>query len=73
MTHANLSVYNALFFSLTLVYAIKCYQCSSNEQIDCSEKFDEDNTKLAATSCDSVFEARYCVKTTGIYEGKYNS
>lgn len=52
------------------VEAFNCYQCESNKNIECSEIFDEANTKLRPEPCDHVFEARYCVKTTGMYEGQ---
>ncbi|KAI1291808.1 hypothetical protein HDE_07002 [Halotydeus destructor] len=50
--------------------AFSCYNCSSNADIECSEKFDKDNTKLTSSSCDDLFEARFCIKTTGIFEGE---
>jgi len=51
------------------VDGINCYQCDSNKDLECSEKFDEDNTRLKSTPCDHVHEAKYCIKATGIYGG----
>lgn len=57
------------FVILITVSAINCYQCQSNDDLECSEKFDEDFTKLRPESCDHVFEARYCIKSSGMFEG----
>uniref|UniRef100_A0A4Q8K274 U20-Liphistoxin-Lsp1a_1 n=1 Tax=Liphistius sp. SGP-2016 TaxID=1905180 RepID=A0A4Q8K274_9ARAC len=50
--------------------AIQCYQCKSNENLDCSEIFDQLDSNTYPKSCDNIFEARYCVKATGMYEGE---
>ena len=50
--------------------AIKCFQCDSNIDLECSEYFDPDMTSLQSKSCDNVFEARFCIKTTGMFGGK---
>jgi hypothetical protein len=47
---------------------IDCYQCSSSKSISCTDNMIHDGT-LSATSCDHVFEARYCIKTVGVYGG----
>ncbi|XP_027200108.2 UPAR/Ly6 domain-containing protein bou-like [Dermatophagoides pteronyssinus] len=49
--------------------AIKCFQCDSNIDLECSEYFDSDMTSLQSKSCDNVFEARFCIKTTGMFGG----
>ena len=62
--------YLIVIFSLYLSHSsgLKCYQCKGNEDIECSEKFDSANTKLHPTKCE-IYNARYCIKTTGIYGG----
>lgn len=63
---------NANHFSVTIslkVLSINCYQCNSSSSTDCNELFNAEDTNLKAQSCDNVYEARYCVKTTGIYGG----
>ena len=49
--------------------SLDCYVCSSHNNTDCSEVFDKENTKLQPTTCD-IYDAKYCIKTTGLYEGK---
>jgi len=67
---------SSVIFSLAILFcfmstgkSIECYNCSSNSHIDCSEKFDADNSKLKPVRC-NVFEAMYCIKTTGIWDGE---
>ncbi|RWS08844.1 uncharacterized protein B4U79_00290 [Dinothrombium tinctorium] len=36
--------------------------------IECSEQFDKQNSGLKPKTCD-VYDAQYCIKTTGIFEG----
>lgn len=54
---------------IILVISINCYQCNSSSSTDCNELFNDEDTNLKAQSCDNVYEARYCIKTTGIYGG----
>ncbi|RWS28239.1 uncharacterized protein B4U80_01229, partial [Leptotrombidium deliense] len=49
--------------------SIKCYNCSSNKDIECSEQFDSENNSLKPVNCD-IYEGEYCIKTTGIFEGE---
>ncbi|XP_015910288.1 UPAR/Ly6 domain-containing protein bou [Parasteatoda tepidariorum] len=49
--------------------AISCFRCNSTQTLDCLEKFLNPNP-LRPESCSDVFEARYCIKTTGIYNGE---
>ncbi|XP_075238318.1 glycosylphosphatidylinositol anchored membrane protein boudin isoform X2 [Lycorma delicatula] len=53
------------------VGSINCYECSTPLNIDCGDILihDQDGKSLTPTSCDHLFEARYCIKTTGIYKG----
>lgn len=51
-----------------------CYQCSSSEDAFCPEQFyagyhQGREAAFEPESCSHVFEARYCVKTTGMFEG----
>ncbi|XP_047473140.1 U-scoloptoxin(05)-Sm1a-like isoform X1 [Penaeus chinensis] len=54
---------------------LDCYQCSSSEDAFCPEQFHAGyhqgrEASFEAESCSHVFEARYCVKTTGMFEGE---
>jgi len=51
--------------------ALKCYQCSSEDDPECMENFDTGNEErfLTSTECE-VNAARYCIKTTGIFGGR---
>ncbi|KAG8194838.1 hypothetical protein JTE90_017274 [Oedothorax gibbosus] len=57
-----------LFSVFTTSFALECFRCTSNDTLDCLEKFMHPNP-LRAESCSDVYGARYCIKTTGIYEG----
>lgn len=52
----------------TSASAIECYRCNSTTHRECLEKFIHPST-LKPDSCSDVFEARYCIKTTGYYQG----
>lgn len=54
---------------LVSVEAIYCHQCDSNQHLHCSEQWDHISSPEPA-SCDHLFEASYCVKATGMYEGR---
>ncbi|UYV77986.1 hypothetical protein LAZ67_15003103 [Cordylochernes scorpioides] len=50
--------------------AIRCYRCASVTDPHCTERFDPLSVRhLQPEDCNDVFEARYCVKTTGIFQG----
>ncbi|XP_035221397.1 U-scoloptoxin(05)-Er1a-like [Stegodyphus dumicola] len=51
------------------VSGIECFQCNSTYTLDCLEKFIQPNF-LKSQPCSDVFEARYCIKTTGIYQSE---
>ena len=52
---------------------LECYECDSSNGGDahCPERLRARHhpPALTPTSCDRVFEARYCVKTIGMFEG----
>ncbi|KAG0723606.1 hypothetical protein GWK47_042385 [Chionoecetes opilio] len=51
---------------------LKCYQCDGSSDAYCPERMKGRHHPVGALSpdsCDWVFEARYCVKTTGLFEG----
>lgn len=53
------------------VTAIECYQCSSRDHdnpFQCNE-YMTDDIDIEPKSCDDVFEAAYCIKQTGRFEG----
>jgi len=49
--------------------ALKCYQCHSMDEYTCGEFFRTDETAVELTEC-RLSNAKYCIKTTGIYDGK---
>ncbi|XP_013772375.1 uncharacterized protein LOC106457465 [Limulus polyphemus] len=64
-----------LFYCLGLLYvntvwAIQCYRCESNIDMHCAEEFTKYYSLLEPESCDDIFEATFCIKTTGMYEGE---
>lgn len=53
------------------VHSIRCYQCSSTNSthpFQCNELFTSD-IDIEPQSCDDIFEARYCIKHVGRFEG----
>lgn len=48
--------------------AISCYRCSTANTIDCTDVMIQMNA-IHGKDCSDVFEAQYCVKSTGL-EGK---
>lgn len=57
--------------SFTTALAIDCYQCSgtdSNNPFQCNEKLSND-IDMQPEPCDRVYDAKYCIKHTGRYEG----
>ncbi|XP_017779010.1 PREDICTED: uncharacterized protein LOC108564463 [Nicrophorus vespilloides] len=48
--------------------AIKCFQCSAGQSINCSDGMIQLGG-LVPEGCDQVFEAQYCVKSTGLAGG----
>uniref|UniRef100_V5GNT0 Putative conserved secreted protein n=1 Tax=Ixodes ricinus TaxID=34613 RepID=V5GNT0_IXORI len=66
-TFATLSV--ILGCLLTSAEAIQCHQCDSNNHLHCSEQWDYLSSH-EPQSCDYLYEAAYCIKATGMYEGR---
>ncbi|XP_045605834.1 UPAR/Ly6 domain-containing protein bou isoform X1 [Procambarus clarkii] len=64
----------SLLFLVKNASGISCYQCDSTRDLHCPEYFQagyhQAPTALTSTTCDQVFEARYCIKTTGLFEGE---
>ena len=54
------------------VEAIWCYQCNSANNFTCTEKWDPNlPTSLQYyINCKEVFDSNYCIKMTGIFDGK---
>lgn len=48
-----------------IVTAIKCYQCSAAEAIDCSDGMIHMGG-IQPQSCEHVFEAEYCIKSVSL-------
>ncbi|VVC44701.1 Hypothetical protein CINCED_3A024806 [Cinara cedri] len=54
------------------VVSISCYQCNSTDienQFLCSEFMDTQDFGLSARPCTDVYNAAYCIKLVGRYEG----
>ncbi|CAG9815781.1 unnamed protein product [Phaedon cochleariae] len=51
--------------------ALKCYQCSASASIDCSDGMIQmgGGGGMVPQSCDHVFGAQYCIKTTSYNNG----
>jgi len=55
---------------ISVVDAISCYNCSSVNHDHCpAEMSSQDEDVVPLVSCDSVYEAQYCVKTNGVTGG----
>ena len=53
--------------------ALSCFECDSSSNFTCTERWDPNEPTVRRYlnwDCHQVFEARYCVKMTGIYDGK---
>lgn len=49
------------------VLTIKCYQCRASETINCADlMINQPDAALQPESCDHVFEADYCIKSTSL-------
>ena len=63
-----------IFFSFVvrLSDCIGCYNCDSSSHFTCSEFWDptDDVNAQFETDCRNVSDAKYCVKMTGVYDGK---
>jgi len=62
------------FLSLILPHtaAIECFECDSSKNFSCTEFWDPSLVVIQdfTSNCSHVFEAEYCVKMTGVFEGK---
>merc|ERR1711963_1014078 len=72
MDKTSLLLTVAISSYLPSVSAISCYECDSSKNFSCTEYWDPSLTVVQdfITDCSHVFEAQYCVKMTGIFEGK---
>ena len=75
--HAMLLAFGWFYCSLTwnnnFVSALSCYECDSSSNFTCSERWDADEPtvhRYLNLDCPHVHQAKYCVKMTGIYDGK---
>merc|ERR1711976_605284 len=52
--------------------AIHCFECDSSKDFSCTEFWDPANPVNIQylNNCSHVFEARYCIKQAGIFDGK---
>lgn len=59
-------------FFLPSTQAIQCFECDSSKNFSCTEYWDPSLSVVQdlVSDCSHVFEAEYCIKMTGIFEGK---
>lgn len=51
----------------TTVTSLKCYQCSADKTIDCSDlMIIQPDAQIQPEECDSVHDAKYCIKSTAL-------
>ena len=65
--------YCLLTWDNNFVTALSCYECDSSNNFTCTERWDPNEPtvrKYLNVDCAHVFEAKYCVKMIGIYDGK---
>ena len=65
--------YCFLTWDNNFVTALSCYECDSSNNFTCTERWDPNEPtvrKYLNIDCAHVFEAKYCVKMIGIYDGK---
>ena len=72
-----IAVVSCIYFCLTwnknLVTALSCYECDSSSNFTCTERWDPSEPTVQRylnLDCQHVYQAKYCVKMTGIYDGK---
>ena len=66
-------IYCFLTWNKSLVTALSCYECDSSSNFTCTERWDPSEPtvqKYLNFDCSHVHQAKYCVKMTGIYDGK---
>lgn len=52
------------------VLGLECYDCSSKDEVStCGETLAEGHT-LEPVNCEHIVGAHYCIKKTGLFEGK---
>ncbi|XP_026296191.1 uncharacterized protein LOC725645 isoform X2 [Apis mellifera] len=65
------AIFAAFLFFIEIVHSLQCYQCISTNNshpFQCNEFLSSD-IDIKPEPCDAVFEAQYCVKHTGRFEG----
>ena len=58
--------------SAGLASAISCFECDSSNDFSCTEFWDPDAAVIKEyySDCSHVYDAKYCVKMTGVFDGK---
>ena len=73
-----IALLSCVYFCLTwnkslATAALSCYECDSSSNFTCTERWDPSEPtvqKYLNFDCSHVHNAKYCVKMTGIYDGK---
>merc|ERR1719411_658709 len=63
-------VLSVLFTVIPYCYSIYCYSCDSSNDFSCAEFWDPSENQQYYQNCSKVYNANYCVKMTGVYDGK---
>ena len=69
-----MSTTNNLFSPI--VEAIDCYQCDVTVDFYCGERFNSKSAEILGIvpkNCSTIHDAKYCVKTTGMFAGRVRS
>ncbi|XP_034256050.1 U-scoloptoxin(05)-Sm1a-like isoform X1 [Thrips palmi] len=51
---------------------IKCYQCSSHNNLDCADNAIHEES-IEPLDCSHIYNAKYCLKTVGVNQGVYGT
>lgn len=67
-----MSIILTMIIVISPATAIYCYECDSATNFSCSEFWDPTLpvTKQYLTDCSRVYNAQYCIKMSGVFEGK---
>lgn len=70
MQHLQIAI--IILSLIGLSQALYCYNCESSTDFTCSEFWDptEDVNEKYYSDCEDVHDSKYCVKMTGVYDGK---